>query len=266
MSYEDEVKLHYRGQVNSVGLSGESTMPDHVVREKEISAILNTLSLLGGNDLRILEIGCGNGTLLHELHNHGYSKVTGIDFLEEFVKLAKSRNLPYEIYEGDVRSLQFEDSHFDVVITERVIINLKNSEHQSKAFSEIQRVLKPDAHFIMLEAFEDAWLNLNEARSEFGLDPIPMAGQNRWFKEGEIKSYTKERFIQKMEVNGSKLPSQNLLSSHYFMSRVVHSVLVETLKGKEVKERNTHFAKFFGGVLAPYGNYAPVQYCCFQKL
>ena len=266
MSYEDEVKSHYREQVSHARLSGESTMPDHVVREKEIEAILQTLSLFGRKDMRILEIGCGNGMLLNELHNNGYTNCTGIDFLEEFVDLARSRELPYEISLGDVRSLQFEDFFFDIVIAERVIINLKDFEHQNKAFGEVQRVLKHGGHFVMFEAYEDAWLNTNEARSEFGLGPIPMAKQNRWFKEGEMDLLIADRFQKITEVNGTALPPENLLSSHYFMSRVVHSVLAETLKNDEVKERNTHFTRFFGEVLPPHGNYAPVKYSCMRRI
>ena len=90
--------------------------------------------------------------------------------------------MPYDISLGDVRSLKF-DCYFDVVITERVIINLKDFEHQNKAFRK-KRVLKHGGHFVMFEAYEDAWLNTNEACSEFGLGPIPMAKQNIGLKKG----------------------------------------------------------------------------------
>jgi len=264
MNYEDDVKNHYRGQVERVGLSSESTMPDHVVRDREIEAILYSLSLLGDKNINILEIGCGNGVLLDILHKNGYKNCVGIDFLEEFVGLARSRKLPFKIELGDIRSLKFQDESFDVVISERVIINLKDKAHQFQAFGEIRRVLRSSGHLVLFEAYEDALDNINEARSEFGLKPIPMAGQNRWFKPGELDEFISGRFQKINEIGGVLLPSENLLSSHYFISRVIHAFLIEMSGQDVVKERNSHFSKFFGGILPPHGNYSPVKYSCLQ--
>ena len=265
MNYEDIVKLHYLSQVSEKGLDAESTMPDHFVRKKEIETILETLSFLNKKDLKILEIGCGNGVLLNELYKNNYTSVTGIDFLEEFVKLSKSRNLPYEVKVGDVRSLQFDNESFDVLISERVIINLLDKEHQSKAFSEVRRVLKKKGYFIMFEASEDAWINSNNAREEFGLSKVPMPSQNRWFKENELDSFIDKRFKIIKEINRQKLQPSNVLSSHYFMSRVVHAAIIKSLAG-DIALRNTHFTRFFSELLPPQGNYAPVQFYCLEAI
>lgn len=265
MSYENKVKSHYLGQVAEKGLDKESTMPDHFVRKKEIETILETLEAMNDKSLNILEIGCGNGVLLNELHKNGYKSVTGIDFLDEFVKLSKSRDLPYDIKVGDIRSLDFGDTSFDVVIAERVIINLLDLEHQNKAFSEIRRVTKKNGYFIMFEALEDAWINSNNAREEFGLSKIPMASQNRWFKKGELEKFITKRFEVINEINGKRLQPHNVLSSHYFMTRVFHSVITNSLKG-DIKERNTHFSNFFSELLPPNGNYAPVQFFCLKSI
>jgi len=265
MSYEDIVKTHYLGQVSEKGLNPESTMPDHFVRKKEIQIILETLATFNKKSIKILEIGCGNGVLLNELYKNNYTSVTGIDFLEEFVKLSKSRNLPYNIEVGDVRSLKFDSDSYDVVIAERVIINLLDQEHQNKAFSEVRRVLKKQGHFIMFEALEDAWINSNNAREELGLSKIPMASQNRWFKDGELDKFINKRFEIIKEINGHKLQPANVLSSHYFMTRVVHAALTNSLKDN-VKMRNTHFSKFFSELLPPQGNYAPVQFYCLKAI
>ena len=265
MSYENIVKSHYLGQVSEKGLHSDSTMPDHYVRKKEIETILETLSTINRKDIKILEIGCGNGTLLNELNKKNFKSVIGIDFLEEFVELSKSRNLPYKIEAGDVRELHFEDSYFDVIISERVIINLLNLDHQNKAFSEVRRVLKKHGYFIMFEALEDAWINSNEARQEFGLTKIPMASQNRWFKSGELENFIDKRFEIINEINGKKLQPKNILSSHYFMTRVIHAAITSS-SSEKIKERNTHFAKFFSELLPPHGNYAPVQFYCLKAI
>jgi len=265
MSYENIVKSHYLKQVLEKSLDAESTMPDHYVRSKEIETILETLSAINSKDIKILEIGCGNGILLNELNKKNFKSVIGIDFLKEFVELAKTRNLPYKIEVGDIKELQFEDSYFDVVVSERVIINLMDLDHQNKAFSEVRRVLKKNGHFIMFEALEDAWINSNMARQEFGLTKIPMASQNRWFKSGELENFIHKRFEIINQINGKKLQPKNVLSSHYFMTRVVHAAITSSLSG-EIKERNTHFSKFFSELLPPHGNYAPVQFYCLKAI
>ncbi len=270
MSYEQEVQEHYRQQVKSEGLEETSTMPDLVVREKELEAIFHTLQALFGDrkDCRILEIGCGNGGLLEKLHKAGYTELTGMDYLPEFVELANSRRLPAVVSVGDARALEYADDSFDVVIAERVIINLKDSEHQRQAFMELHRVLRKPGYAILIEGFEDAWVQSNAARAEFGLPQVPMPAQNRWYKEGEVENWIAGKMRIITEANGIALTPRNFLSSHYFMSRVVHSMLTH-LRAQApdhfaAPERNSHFARFFGTVLPPHGNYAPVQFLCLR--
>lgn len=247
-------------------------MHDDVVRQKEIDAFLSSLALLdsGGRDLRILEVGCGNGVFLRELHEQGYTNVTAIDFLPEFVELAKSRDLPYEINEGDVRALSFEDNSFDIVCSERVVINLKDAEDQNKAFGELHRVLKPCGHLLMIEAFEDSLHQLNEARAQLGLPPIPMAHHNRWFKPGELEEWIQDRFTCLDRIGETSIPPRNFLSSHYFMSRAFSPLLQELRKHCpdqfDIELLNSHLVQFFGRTLPPHGNYSAVQFLCLQGL
>ena len=270
MTETDLVRQHYLDQARTLGKAPESTMPDKVVRAREIDAILATLQILSAESLRILEIGCGNGTLLDHLARAGYSDVIGVDFLPEFVELAKSRRLPFDIRVADITALPFNNAEFDIVLSERVIINLKDPEAQRRAFQQVRRVLKEGGYLIMIEAFEDGWHNLNAARLEFGLEPIPMPGQNRWFKAGELEHYTQGIFSEVSRISDSVLPPRNFLSTHYFMSRVLHALLWELRKSCpdqfEGPVRNTHFAQFFASSLPPSGNYAPVQFVCMKAV
>ena len=103
-THEDEVKGYYEDQVERFGLSPESTLADQVIRAKEIEALLATVAAIAaalGRQPRILEVGCGNGTLLERLRDAGYTDVVGTDYLEEFIALASSRKLPFEIRQAD---------------------------------------------------------------------------------------------------------------------------------------------------------------------
>jgi SAM-dependent methyltransferase len=274
--YEDEVKGYYEGQAERFGLSPESTLADQVIRAKEIEALLATVAAIASppgkqnRQPRILEIGCGNGTLLEQLWEAGYTEVVGTDYLADFVTLASSRSLPFEIRQADVRALPFGAGEFDVVLSERVVINLKDPAHQREAVQEIRRVLRPGGHVVLIEAFEDGWRNLNEARGELGLDPIPMPSQNRWFKPGELEEFAKDGFVAVSEIAGRPLPARNFLSTHYFVARVVHALLLELREarsdGFKGPVRNTHFVRMLGSALPVAGNYAPLQYLCLRAI
>jgi len=272
-THEDEVKGYYEDQVERFGLSPESTLADQVIRAKEIEALLATVAAIAaalGRQPRILEVGCGNGTLLERLRDAGYTDVVGTDYLEEFIALASSRKLPFEIRQADVRKLPFGAGEFDVVLSERVVINLKDPAHQREALREIRRVLRPGGHAVLIEAFEDGWQNLNEARGELGLAPIPIPRQNRWFKEGELDAFAKGAFVGVAEIAGRPLPARNFLSTHYFVARVVHALLLELREalpdGFKGPVRNTHFVRMLGSTLPVTGNYAPLQYVCLRAL
>lgn len=99
----------------------------------------------------ILDIGCGAGfdvyVACHLTGTHG--KVYGLDSTPEMAEKAKSNlskvNLAnLEIRVGNVEDMPFEDSLFDVVISNGVL-NL--SPHKDKAFNEIFRVMKPKGSF-----------------------------------------------------------------------------------------------------------------------
>ena len=95
MSYEKIVVEHYQEQASELGLSPSSTMPDETVRKTELEVFEQVLRIVGKKDSSILEIGCGNRVLLSELEKWGYVNVEGMDYVEEFVQLANSRNLPF---------------------------------------------------------------------------------------------------------------------------------------------------------------------------
>ena len=271
MTYRKQVKDHYREQVKKELLDPTSTMPDEIIRIKEIDAFKKCLDLSciemnkKIDSIAICEIGCGNGTLLEKLKNWGCKNVTAFDFLEEFVDLSQSRNLGYQIDVGDVSNLKYEDNSFDVILSERVVINLLDKQDQKESFKELNRILRPNSYLFMFEAFENALHLLNEARSEFELEPIKMPAQNRWFKESEFQNNIIGKFEVIDSIQGQKLPERHLLSSHYFLTRVLHDLLLYLNDGKG-KVRNSLFAKFFSETGKNFGEFGPVQFIALKKI
>jgi ubiquinone/menaquinone biosynthesis C-methylase UbiE len=185
--------------------------------------------------------------------------LTGRDFSQPMVELAQSRGLANcDVAHGDVRSLDFQDETFDLVVGERVVINLMDREHQWEALAEIARVLRPAGYYICIEAFRDGLDCLNEARAELGLKPNTEAYHNLWFEEAGFREEVAKHF-EVIDTQSFAGVPQHFLSSYYFISRVVYPAVTRT----DIKY-NTHFVRFFADQ-PPRGTYSPVQLLMLHK-
>lgn len=106
------------------------------VADKRIKLILKALKKLNKQNLRILDIGCGNQYILNKIKDAGYN-ITGID--RESPASASWMNI-YPNAVMDATKLAFKNDSFDVVVALEVI------EHVPCA-PEINRVLKPKGIF-----------------------------------------------------------------------------------------------------------------------
>ena len=268
MSYEKIVVEHYQEQASELGLSPSSTMPDETVRKTELEVFEQVLRIVGKKDSSILEIGCGNGVLLSELEKWGYVNVEGMDYVEEFVQLANSRNLPFPVTQGDVKSLNYPDNYFDIILSERVIINLMDENDQRQAFEELNRILKHGGFLLCFEGFKTPLENLNQARKEFELVEIPMARQNLWFSDKFFEEIV-NKYFKIINTDDSDFPPSKILSNHYFMTRVFHAVMENASNLKEEGKRNTLFSIFFSQLAcqsSPIGDFSPVKFYLLEKV
>jgi SAM-dependent methyltransferase len=92
---------------------------------------------------RVLDVGCGNGSLafsLPEVANVG--AVTGIDLTPGFVEFARKRNIDPRIsfQSADARILPFEDNSFDRAFSMLVLQFIPDAP---RAVAEMRRVVRP---------------------------------------------------------------------------------------------------------------------------
>lgn len=256
MRSDDLLRRHYREEADRWGESPFSTMDDEIIRARETDLVLKFVDALGRSPLRIGDIGCGNGYTLQLLTRHwpGH-RYWGVDFTRELLDIARSRGLVNcEFIEGNASSLEFDDSFFDAVYTQRCLINILDWEGQKAALGEIHRALKPGGHYLMIECFTDGLLNNNRARRECGLTELKQANHNSYLDKELLLQAVEGRFsVIEPDRLGAGLPPSNFLSSHYFVARVLHALVT---KGEQTK--NTEFVKFFS-FLPPIGNYSPIQ-------
>ena len=108
--------------------------------------------LLDGDDLRILDVGCGPGFFSCILSEMGH-KVTGIDSSEGMLSFARANaeklNVNPTYFIMDINSIDFPDDTFDIVISRNVTWTL---EHPGEVYAEFKRLLKPGGKLIIYDA------------------------------------------------------------------------------------------------------------------
>lgn len=167
---------------------------DKNLHELEISTVCRHLLPTDS----IADIGCGNAeaTLRYAAR---VVKCVGIERsahlrtqAETAAKEAGSSNL--SIQAGDVLDFSLPAAAFDVVITQRVLINLGSWEEQKRAMLNIHRILKPGGRYIMIENTNDALLAVNDVRVGLGMDAIPQHWHNRFFDCEELETFLTGKF------------------------------------------------------------------------
>jgi len=264
MNYDSIILEHYRSVASAVGISQHCTMDDERIRELETDFIINSISSYiqltnTEHKLKLIDVGCGNGYTLKTIGDKFKDIIlNGVEFTPELLALARaneSRQINFE--PGDIRNLHLEDNCFDIIICQRVIINLLLRSDQELALIEIARILKPGGIVIMIEAFEEGLFNLNKARREFNLEDIPPAHHNLYL---HMDIFSRMIGLAKLE----NIPIENTLSTHYYLSRVFHDVCLKMNDSGFI--RNSLFLQFFDKALPlSIGEFSPLKFLTLVK-
>ena len=263
---ESKVSNHYDEEVKNFGSTAQCTMPDLFIRNLEIKKIFNSINNLSEERtscLNILEIGCGNGYVLEKISREIKANFIGIDINKKMIELAKKRKLKnVKFLADDILKTKLKQNTFDIIFTERCLINLLEWTMQKKALLQIYKLLKKGSHYIMLEGFGDGLKKLNGARNSLGLEKINPAWHNLYFNKKQFENEIKGKFVSNLMRKRSTIDYDNFLSSYYFGSRVLYPALI--LNKSEIKYNN-EFVEFFS-MMESVGNYSPLQLCILQKI
>jgi len=142
---------------------------------------------------RILDLGCGEGTLALEIKRLG-ADVLGIDLNENMVEKAKSKGIDAQIMSAT--NLDFENE-FDAVFSNAVLHWVKESE---LAIQKINKSLKQDGRFIAEFGGYGNIKNLTNAMQEvFDNNPSWGAFNNPWYFLSDLE------YKKLLEKNGFKV-------------------------------------------------------------
>lgn len=163
----------------------------------------------------LADIGCGDGEATVEYAK----KVKCCVGLERSAHLrdlalqaASSSGRPnLLILPGDILDDVVPDM-FDVVVTQRLLINLACWDEQQQAIENIRQMLKPGGRYIMVENTDDGFESLNQMRGSVGLDPIPQHWHNKFFNYRLLTKF--------MIQSGFKIVTHHNFSLYYFLTRV----------------------------------------------
>ncbi len=98
---------------------------------------------------RVLDLGSGNGRTTVPLHKMGY-QVTGIEYCEDLVRAGLREHPEINLLQGDARTLNYPDNHFDVVwFSWNGIDYMCPYREREAVLREAHRVLKPGGIFLV---------------------------------------------------------------------------------------------------------------------
>lgn len=173
---------------------------------------------------KILDAGCGEGegTL-------AYSTIPGVavhafDFSQTRLKKAAERlkdKTNVLLKQIDVLEEHRLDDDYDIIVSQRFLINLTEWRLQSKVLLDLMKRLKPGGRLLMLEGSQQGVDALNEFRGAWGLDPIPVKWHNLFFPDDVL--------IEFMRKQGYELKEQDGLGTYFLLTRGVRPNLDKEL-------------------------------------
>lgn len=101
------------------------------------------------------DVGCGTGNYTIAIANKGVN-LYGIDPSDVMIEQAKDKSNKVQWILGNAENLPFDDNHFDGGLA---TLTLHHWDSIEKGFTEIKRVLKPNAHFVVFAAISDLTKN-----------------------------------------------------------------------------------------------------------
>jgi len=193
----------------------ESMYDKHLINA-EIDLILQSIP----PNSKILDVGCGEGEgTLRYSYVEGVT-IHGADFSETRLKLARERlkdRTNVTLKQVDFLEDYDLDKDYDVIISQRFIINLMDWKLQSKVLIDLTKMLKPGGRLILLEGSQLGVDSLNEFRQTVGLEPIPVKWHNLFLNDTDLVDLMRENNFDLIKTDG--------LGTYFLLTRGIRPLL-----------------------------------------
>lgn len=254
-----DIKNFWDDQARKNKGSSLATSPDTIAYEMELAQLKQRIP--AGS--MVLDVGCGNGIKGIELAKELEIEYYGMDYSEEMIGQANclsssntgSLKGKVHFYLGDILNKDsIKYGRFDMVISDRCLINLKTIENQILAIQNIHSVLKQKGTYLMFENSQQSLKNLNEVRNTFSLPDIEVRWHNIYIDEHRLFPAITEYFSLSQTVS--------FASTYYLISRTLNALL--TPQGEQINymsEINRLSAR-----LPALGDFSPLKLYVLEKV
>lgn len=186
--------------------SNNSFFNEKVYLYKVLREIKN-LKFKDRQNIKILEIGCADGSFSSVLKDEGYD-VFAVDISEKAIENAKKNGLQATVVDIE-RGINFQRDFFDIVIAAEVIEHIYDTDF---VLNEIKRVMKKDGYlFITTPNLASLKNRVRLLLGEYPQYSEFRIGDNQ---AGHIRNYTPKVLKQQLEQHGfavKKILSPNII-------------------------------------------------------
>ena len=130
---------------------------------------------------RVLDVGCGNGSLINGISRKGKIQAYGVDISPNMIEECRKRYGDIEFVVSTGEGLPFDADSFDMLTICCVLHHLNNPQ---RFFHEAQRILKPGGKLIVGEP----WFPVVARQFvDWVVSPLIKAGDNKVFSHKRLK-------------------------------------------------------------------------------
>ncbi|MBW2292710.1 MAG: HAD-IA family hydrolase [Deltaproteobacteria bacterium] len=204
---EAQVKAHWEDWAARYGAGLRATTRTPSAKRLEIDALVRSLRAMSYSTesrARLLEVGCGNGHNCIALAEAfpGFA-ITGIDYVERMVEMAEANGRQsagsdrLSFCKGDVSDLDAVIGLaplFDVVLSNRCLINLSSTHQQKLALSSLASRLPETGCLLLIENSQQCFERQNRCRETLGLEARKAADFNHFLDEAEVIPHLESLF------------------------------------------------------------------------
>jgi len=196
----------------SYGMDLKSTTKNSSIKKLEINALSQTINYILERSPKaktVLEIGCGNGYNCCALSKEFLDlNFTGVDYIANMIVNAKNlaetegcKNINYIV--GDILDINKVEllSTYDIVFTDRCIINLDTPEKQKQGIRNLVQKTTIGGHIIIIENSTLTYEKQNLCRELVGLEKRAPAQYNLFISESLIVECENEMNLKLLDIH-----------------------------------------------------------------
>ena len=201
----EQIEQHWKNWAEKFDTDIRATTKTETIKKLEVAALHRAFKktpFISQKECHVLEVGCGNGHNCFRLFDlMPDCSFTGVDFIPEMIKNAtkiKIKNKEYsniDFFIGNALTLDENKNlkeYYDIVFTDRCLINLNTVELQINALEQLYKKTKKGGYIIIIENINETYNNQNTLRKSVGLPERTPDKFNLFISDSVLLEYAKK--------------------------------------------------------------------------